>query len=547
MLFNSYQFILGFLPVAVALFYVFGRYSRSAALRWVIFASLVFYAWWRPVNVAIILPSILINFALARRLQRLAADETKERAARLTLTLGILFNVAFLGYFKYTNFFADAANDAFGTHFVLTHIVLPLGISFITFQKIAFLIDVHGRRVESFTFQEYALFVLFFPQLIAGPIVHYREVMPQFERATCRFDATSFAAGLTLFLFGLFKKAFLADGIAPYVTPIYERAAHGDPVSLVPAAFAALGFTLQIYFDFSGYSDMAIGIARMFGIRLPANFDSPLRASSIIDYWLRWHITLTRFLTAYIYNPLLLRLTRRRLARGLPALGGRNATFSAFVQLLAFPTIVTMAVSGLWHGAGYTFVIWGLLHGAFLTINHGWRLLKAKRKKTAATPAHLSQPAAFRAWLLTFVCVVVAMVFFRAPTLHSAGILLKGLVGGYGIGLPASIFEHLGPLAPLLEKTGGTAETWWGAVDFIMLTMWTLLLLGLALLAPNSAQVLARYEPALGLRSAATTASSGVARILWNPSLKWAIGVALVAYVAILRLGGPSEFLYWQF
>src|SRR5262245_28885494 len=166
MLFNSYQFILGFLPLTVALFYVFGRYSRPAALRWVIFASLVFYAWWRPLNVAIILPSILINFALARRLQRLAADETKERAARLTLTLGVLFNIAFLGYFKYTNFLADTANDVFGTHFVLTQIILPLGISFITFQKIAFLIDVHGRRVESFTFSDYALFVLFFPQLI---------------------------------------------------------------------------------------------------------------------------------------------------------------------------------------------------------------------------------------------------------------------------------------------------------------------------------------------------------------------------------------------
>jgi alginate O-acetyltransferase complex protein AlgI len=544
-LFNSYQFILGFLPVAVALFYVFGRHSPTSALRWLIFASLVFYAWWRPVNVAIILPSILINFALARRLQRLAADDTKERAARLTLIIGVLFNIAFLGYFKYTNFLADAANDAFGTHFVLTHIILPLGISFITFQKIAFLIDVHGRRVEHFTFGDYALFVLFFPQLIAGPIVHYREVMPQFERATCRFDATSFSVGLTLFFFGLFKKAFLADGIAPYVTPIYERAAHGDPVSLVPAVLAALGFTLQIYFDFSGYSDMAIGIARMFGIRLPANFDSPLRATSIIDYWLRWHMTLSRFLTAYIYNPLLLHFTRARIARGKPALGGRNATFSAFLTLLAFPTIVTMAISGLWHGAGYTFIVWGLLHGGFLSINHGWRLLKAKRNKGPAKPA---EAGSFWAWLLTFTCVVVAMVFFRAPTLHGAWVLVKGIVGGYGIGLPSSIFEHLGPIATLLAKTGGTPETWWGALEFIMLVAWTVLLLALALLCPNSAQLLARYEPALGLRSAAPSDTGArLARLVWTPSLKWAIAVAVVAYAAILRLGGPSEFLYWQF
>ena len=221
MLFNSYQFILGFLPVTLAIFYIFGRFSRTSALRWLIFASLVFYAWWRLLNVAIILPSILINFLLAQRLQRLGVDESNRRASKLTLIAGIAFNVAFLGYFKYTNFLAGAINDAFGTHFILTHIILPLGISFITFQKIAFLIDVHGKRIEPFTFGDYALFVLFFPQLIAGPIVHYREVMPQFRRASCRFNGTDMCVGLTMFFFGLFKKVLLADGIAPFVSPIY--------------------------------------------------------------------------------------------------------------------------------------------------------------------------------------------------------------------------------------------------------------------------------------------------------------------------------------
>jgi alginate O-acetyltransferase complex protein AlgI len=226
--------------------------------------------------------------------------------------------------------------------------------------------------------------VLFFPQLIAGPIVHFREVMPQFQQTPCRFNALDFSVGLTMFCIGLFKKAFMADGIAPLVSPIFERAAHGDPVSLFPAVMAALGFTLQIYFDFSGYSDMAIGIARMFGIKLPANFDSPLRASSIIDYWLRWHITLSRFLTAYVYNPLLLALTRRRLAHGKPALGGRNVSLGAYLNLLVMPTLVTMLISGLWHGAGYTFIVWGALHGVFLSVNHGWRLLKAKRVPAGA-------------------------------------------------------------------------------------------------------------------------------------------------------------------
>jgi alginate O-acetyltransferase complex protein AlgI len=538
MLFNSYEFILGFLPLVVGLFYVFGRVSRTAALRWVIFASLVFYAWWRPLNVAIILPSIIINYVLARQLVKLVQDETKARAARVTLIAGILFNVAFLGYFKYTNFLVGATNDVFGTSFIFNQVILPLGISFITFQKIAFLIDVHGKRVTSFRFADYALFVLFFPQLIAGPIVHYREMMPQFQNATCRFDRINFAVGLTLFCFGLFKKAFLADGIAPYVTPIYERAAHGDPVSLVPALMAALGFTLQIYFDFSGYSDMAIGIGRLFGVRLPANFDSPLRATSIIDYWLRWHMTLTRFLTAYIYNPMSLWLTRRRMSRGLPPLGGRNTTLSAFITLLAFPTIVTMAVSGIWHGAGYTYIVWGLLHGAMLSINHGWRLLQTKLGRARAAPSRAALAGSF---LLTFTCIVVAMVLFRAPTIKGAGGIFAGILGRNGIGFPASIYEHLGPLHDVLEWTGGGPEAWWGAVDFIALSAYLVALLAIALLAPNTGQILARYEPALGLKT------GGLTRLSWTPSLKWALAVAIVAFAAILRLGGPSEFLYWQF
>jgi alginate O-acetyltransferase complex protein AlgI len=544
MLFNSYQFILGFLPLTLAVFYLFGRFSRTSALHWLIFASILFYAWWRPLNLAIILPSILINFWLARRLLHLGGDEQNRREAKLTLVVGILFNVAFLGYFKYRNFFVGALNDAFGAEFVLTHIILPLGISFITFQKIAFLIDVHGGRVKSFTFRDYALFVLFFPQLIAGPIVHYREVMPQFQRANCRFDATNLSVGLTMFCFGLFKKVFLADGIAPHVSTIFERAANGDPVSFVPATMAAVGFTLQIYFDFSGYSDMAIGIARMFGVQLPLNFDSPLRASSIIDYWLRWHITLSRFLTAYVYNPLLLWSTRRRLARGRPALGGRNVTLSAFLSLLAVPTLVTMLLSGLWHGAGYTFVIWGLLHGVFLTINHGWRLLKARRRPT--TTAH-GKTSNFPGFVLTFSAVVIAMVFFRAPTMETAWAMLRGMIGANGIGLPTTLFEHAGPLADVMRRTGGGAETWWGALDLAQFMSWIVLMIGIALFSPNSAQLLARYEPALGVRQPQYAKREWLERLVWSPSRQWALATAAVALAAILRLGGPSEFLYWQF
>jgi alginate O-acetyltransferase complex protein AlgI len=544
MLFNSYQFIFGFLPLTLAIFYAFGRFSRTGALRWLTLASLGFYAWWRPINVVIILPSILINFALARLLLRFSVDAKNRRASKLTLIAGIAFNVAFLGYFKYTNFLVDSANDVFGTHFILTHIVLPLGISFITFQKIAFLIQVHGKRIESFTFADYALFVLFFPQLIAGPIVHYHEVIPQFHRASCRFNATDAAVGLTMFFFGLFKKAFLADGIAPYVSLIYTRAASGGSVSVLPALLAAVGFTLQLYFDFSGYSDMAIGMARLFGVRLPVNFNSPLRSSSIIEFWQRWHMTLTRFLTSYIYNPLTLWLTRRRLARGRPALGGRNVTLDALITLLAFPTLVTMFVSGLWHGAGYTFIIWGLLHGLFLTINQSWRLIKTKYRFAQAKDTRFWNSAEF---VLSFALVCLTMVFFRAPTIKSAWAILVGMVGVHGIGLPAAIFDHLGPLARLLQRTGGGAETWWGAADVLMLTAWTVPLLLIATFCPNSQQMLARYEPALGVTAAEKPRGGWLVGFTWNPTLKWATAIAALAFAAILRFAGPSEFLYWQF
>ena len=329
--------------------------------------------------------------------------------------LGISFNVLFLGFFKYTDFVAGSINDIFGANLILRHIILPLGISFITFQKIAFLIDVQAGRVRSFSLSDYCTFVLFFPQLIAGPIVHYREMMPQFHAVSCQFDKENVAVGLTLLFFGLFKKVVFADSLAKYVTPMYDHAGTGAGTSFLFAWMAAIGFTLQIYFDFSGYTDMALGLARFFGIKLPQNFNSPLRASSIIDFWLRWHMTLTRFLTGYIYNPMLLWLTRRRLAKGRPGFRGQNTTAGAFVSLLMLPTVITMFVSGLWHGAGYGFIIWGLLHGFYLTVNHGWRLVVAKRWRDKASYDRLMKPVGF---IVTFVSVTSAMVFFRLRRCH---------------------------------------------------------------------------------------------------------------------------------
>jgi len=544
MLFNSYPFIFAFLPVTLAGFFLFGIRSRTWALGWLTVASLFFYAWWRPINVLIIAPSVLINYALAQLLRRLSADKKRSGVARAVLVLGIAFNVTFLGYFKYVNFLGTVLSDLTGTNFVLTQVVLPLGISFITFQKIAFLIDVYARRVVSFTFREYCLFVLFFPQLIAGPIVHFREMMPQFHQVSPRFDSENIAVGLTLFLFGLFKKAVLADGIAAHVTPIYESAAVGGDVSLFPSWIAAVGFTLQIYFDFSGYSDMALGLGRLIGVRLPPNFDSPLKASSIIDFWLRWHMTLTRFLTAYLYNPLALWLTRRRLAKGLPVLGGRNFSTGAFFRLLVGPTMFTMFVSGLWHGAGYLFIIWGLLHGVYLSINHAWRLFGPGLWPSKETYQRFMRPIGA---VLTFLSVAIAMVLFRSPTAKAAIELLKGILGLNGISLPQQILERLGPLTRLMQpfvsiSAAGTTQ------EFALAIAWVLVLLLIATALPNTLQIMARYGPAIGVQPGPADGATKLARALdWNPTLPWALAMAALGTASIMRLGGKSEFLYWQF
>lgn len=519
MLFNSAQFIFLFLPAVLAGFFLLGRHSRPGALAWLTLASLGFYAWWRPLNVAIIGPAILVNYALARWLVPLAADKSQARLARLVLAAGIAFNVLFLGWFKYANFGATVLNDIAGTSFVLQEIILPLGISFITFQKIAFLVDVHARRVTEVRFREYALFVLFFPQLIAGPIVHYREMMPQFRSATARFDAGHVAAGATLFVMGLFKKVVLADGITAHVSPVYALAHGGAELSMAAAWFGALGFTLQIYFDFSGYSDMALGLARLFGVRLPANFDSPLKATSIIDFWSRWHITLTRFLTAYLYNPLALWLTRRRLARGRPPLGRQNLHASAFLELLALPTLLTMLVSGLWHGAGYTFLVWGLLHGVYLVINHAWRFW---RQRHPAMGTGIPQPVrALTAFGLTLFAVVVGMVIFRAPDEPTVRAMFGAMSG--------------------LDAAG------WYPTELALrdATAWLLALSAIAFLLPNSLQLTAAIEPAVSFKPRPTRFPPALAS--WRPSLPWAACLAALGAAAIMRLGGTSEFLYWQF
>lgn len=536
MLFSSYEFIFVFLPVTLVLYGLLGRFSRDWALAWVILASFAFYTWWRPMNLAIIAPSLIFNYLCGLVLLRLAADPAKQATKNVVLAIGIAFNVLFLGYFKYANFAVTVANDVTGADFVLEQIILPLGISFITFQKIAFLVDVSGGRIERFTFRDYLLFVMFFPQLIAGPIVHYRESVPQFQNPV-KVDGALIATALTLFVFGLAKKVLLADGIALHVTPIYAAAAAGEHISFVHAWLAAVGFTLQIYFDFSGYSDMACGAALLFGIRLPINFDSPLRATNIIDFWLRWHMTLTRFLTAYVYNPITLAITRWRAKNRKPLFRQKRSALFAFLHVVAWPTMVTMLLSGVWHGAGYTFIFWGALHGLYLVINHAWRQYGAHK------PGALTIPARAIGWALTFTGVVVAMVFFRAPDMSSAWNIISGLVGGNGLALPARLAEA----APISVATMTLAGNEVYLPQLIQALAYLVGLLAIALMMPNTSQMLADYEPLLrGSETPPRIAGIGPL-IRWRPRLHWMLFVGALGAVAVLRLSGESEFLYWQF
>ncbi len=319
-----------------------------------------------------------------------ARRRSPRRCARRSSSSGSPPTSSRSGTSKYAAFLVALLDHHTPIHLKIGAVVLPLGLSFITFQKIAFLADIYSGAVTGFAFADYALFVTFFPQLIAGPIVHHAEVMPQFDRPDAlRFDRLKIAAGLSLLVIGLVKKAVFADAVEPAASAVFALAARGGPVDFFSAWSGAFAYMLQLYFDFSAYSDMAIGLGLMFGIHLPFNFNSPYKATSIIEFWQRWHITLTRFLTAYIYNPIVVGLTRRRAARGLSVVTRRGMTPGAFLTLQALPTMVTMVICGVWHGAGFQFIAFGLLHGVYLIINHGYRALRAAK----GSPRRLAESA----------------------------------------------------------------------------------------------------------------------------------------------------------
>jgi D-alanyl-lipoteichoic acid acyltransferase DltB (MBOAT superfamily) len=517
MLFNSYAFLFIYLPVTVSVFFVIGRFSNVVAAAWLALASLAFYAYWNPVYVLLLLVSIGFNFALGLGL---IAHARSARGRRL-LAMAVIADLGLLGYYKYANFFVESVNAVSGAGWTLEQVVLPLGISFFTFTQIAFLVDAYRGEVKERRFVHYVLFVTYFPHLIAGPVLHHKEMMPQFsDDATYRPNAGNFAVGLTIFIIGLAKKVLLADNVAIYVAPVFDAAAQGRPLTMLEAWGGTLAYTLQLYFDFSGYSDMAIGLSRLFGIRLPLNFASPYKAANIIEFWRRWHMTLSRFLRDYLYI----------------ALGGnRRGRLRRHLNLLA-----TMVLGGLWHGAGWTFVVWGALHGVFLVANHAWQGLRSKWRPglRAGLAGHVAAVA------LTFLCVVVAWVFFRAPTLPAAMTVLEGMAGVNGVVLPAGWRESLPPaLYDALRALGlrfGDPGQFKGAAQLA----WIAALLAVAWFTPNTQQWLAAWKPALDASSAPASAAPAIA---WRPTRIWAVPMAMLAALVLASLGRVSEFLYFQF
>jgi alginate O-acetyltransferase complex protein AlgI len=469
-LFNSYPFVFGFLPLVLAGFALLTRASaRRTVLAFLIVASLAFYAWWDWRFLPLIVFSILFNFSFSHLLVWCVRARGKSATlSRGLLALGIAVNLGLLGYFKYRNLIVETVGRAVGADWLMPPLVLPLAISFFTFEQITYLVDAYHDDTGEYDFLSYGLFISFFPHLIAGPIVRFKALVPQFTaERTFGLSPTNLANGLLIFAIGLFKKVIIADTFSPWVGPIFD---HAPSVVFSDAWGGTLAYALQLYFDFSGYTDMAIGLALMLNIVLPENFDSPYKAQSILDFWRRWHMTLSNFLRDYLYMPL-----------G----GNRGGPARRYLNLF-----LTMLLGGLWHGASWTFALWGGLHGVYVATNYLWR------RTGIRLPAGV-------AWAITFLAVMVGWVFFRAPSLERAQVILEGMVGLNGFAWPHEPYSiggnRLERLLPAL------AIVLWG---------------------PNRQAIMA-----------------------WRVKSDWvyAIAFAILAGIGILRLGDPSPFLYFQF
>lgn len=562
MLFNSFEFILLFLPITLIGFFGLGALRRyRLAIAWLVVASLLFYGYWNPRYLYLILGSIGFNYVVGQALQSQGivqrhenqkneaankafnhreayvhrtsdeqfADKTSGNAEpdthessvaqqlsgqsigqrQLLLTLGIIVNLAALGYYKYANFFVENLNTITGLDLQLQPIVLPLAISFFTFQQVAYLVDTYQQKITRSNFLDYCLFVTFFPQLIAGPIVHHQDMMPQFRKPEIfRPDPNAITIGLTLLGMGLCKKVAIADTLAHYANPMFDAALTNQTLSFSEAWLGSLAYTFQLYFDFSGYADMSIGMARMLGLTLPLNFFSPYKSASIIEFWRRWHMTLSRFLRDYLYIPL-----------G----GNRRGVVRRYSNLM-----MTMLLGGLWHGAGWTFIVWGGLHGAYLVINHLWR---GFLKRCQWDKPHGERPvwAAGGAIALTFLAVHVSWVFFRAESLNAARSMLTSMMGLNGVSLEVS------------RRLSVVFDDPFGINPMVMLA----LAAAIAFFSPNTYELMRHHRPALETYSVKAAIRTDTP--CWQPTSRWAIATSLLIGITVIHLFQTSEFLYFDF
>jgi alginate O-acetyltransferase complex protein AlgI len=490
MLFNSYVFIFAFLPTVLTAYFVINKQAGPRLAKyWLLSASIFFYGYWNPIYLLLLGSSILVNFGASVWMER-AGENERAGLKRHILIATILFNVGLLGYFKYRDFFVGSVNFALGTEFPLLHMALPLAISFFSLQQIAFAVDSYRGLTQEKNFADYMLFVSFFPQLIAGPIVHHKEVMPQFaETENKSFHIENFTAGCFLFAIGLFKKVVVADSFAGWANYGFDQA---PSLNVVEAWITSYSYSFQLYFDFSGYSDIAIGLGLMFNIVLPLNFNSPYKAASIINLWQRWHLTLTRFINLYIYRPVL----RARKKRGF-----------SFGWAM-FATVVAMEASGIWHGAAWTFVVFGFMHGFGLVINHIWR------RRKWPFPAWLG-------WLITFNFANISLVLFRAQDWATVGKVLSSMFGfgDSGFSVQKAIFFPDNMLFQLVERQH------FDSAATLLAAATVLLFVGIVKLCPNSQELQekSRLTP------------------------RWLLFQLILLLVPLTLLQQVSQFIYFQF
>lgn len=490
MLFNSLEFIFLFLPVTAAVYYLLNRLRLALASNaWLLAASLFFYCWWDLRYLPLLLGSILFNYTIGNLLTDYDSRAKNILSRKTIFIVGLFCNIALLTIFKYTDFIIANVNYVTGSRLGLLHIVLPLGISFFTITQIAFLVDCYEGLVTERKLLNYALFVTFFPHLLAGPILHHKEMMPQFDRMRNKvLNYRNLCIGSGLFVLGLFKKVVIADELSKAVANGFDSA---PSLNLIEGWVTSLSYTLQLYYDFSGYSDMAIGIGLMFNIALPWNFNSPYKATNVIQFWQRWHMTLSNFITTYLYSPILRSFRSITFAKSLVAI------------------FIAMCISGIWHGAGWNFIIWGSLHGSALVINHYWR------KKKIKMPLFISG-------LLTFLFVNASFVFFRAKTTPDALKVLKAMIGQGVTILPDShapvtlgAFTHTHIWKEMLGNIQGRDVTFFVLIATLLVTF----------TAKNSMQYAESFQP----------------------DRKHLAIILCLALYALLNIGKVSEFLYFQF